>query len=347
MMKLFLSILILLLLSQTFAAQSNPQNSTKPAASENSISQTASTQNAELEEASQLSQRVVNLYKEGKYDEALPLAKRALEIREKALGPEHDGVVSALINVGEIYSAKKKYGDAIPPLERALAIKGKQSPPDALAISALLSKLAYLYYRKGDNDKSETYYQRAIIAKEQALGVDNLEVAKLLLTLADVYRFTGKPQSAEETYERAASIYAKQLKWEDADLQHALDRYSCLYLETGQSEKVKDLFLRFRKALDPNPKIATEGVLNGKALSLPKPEYPRAAMSGRLSGMVIVKVTIDETGKVKEASDLCGAPSILANAAIKAAYEAKFTPTLLSGKPVEVTGRITYNFAAR
>jgi len=36
----------------------------------------------ELAEASHLSQQVVALYRQSKFDEALPLAKRALEIRE-------------------------------------------------------------------------------------------------------------------------------------------------------------------------------------------------------------------------------------------------------------------------
>jgi hypothetical protein len=29
---------------------------------------------------------------------------------------------------------------------------------------------------------------------------------------------------------------------------------------------------------------------------------------------------------------------------VQAAYQARFTPTLLSGKPVKVSGTITYNF---
>jgi TonB family protein len=347
MKKIFLSIIASLLLSQIGSAQSNLQNATKLAGGESATQQAASTQNTELDEASRLSQAVVNLYKEGKYDEALPLAKRALEIREKALGPENESVASALINLGELYSAKKKYGDAIPPLERALAIKGKQSPPDTLAISALLSKLAYLSYMKGDKEKTETYYQRAIFAKEQALGPDDLEVAKLLVMLADVYRFTGKPQMAEQTYERAVTIYTKKLKWKDPDLQHALDRYSCLYMETAQYDKVKELTQRIRMALEPNSKIVVGGVLNGKAVSLPKPEYPGEARAARVSGAVVVKVTIDETGNVIEASDLCGGHPLLVKPSLKAAREAKFTPTLFEGTAVKVTGIITYNFVPR
>jgi hypothetical protein len=41
---------------------------------------------------------------------------------------------------------------------------------------------------------------------------------------------------------------------------------------------------------------------------------------------------------------MCGADPVLANPCIAAAYQARFTPTKLSGKPVKVTGVITYNF---
>ena len=41
------------------------------------------------EEATRLNQQAVELYQAGRYQEALPLQQRALEINEKALGPEH------------------------------------------------------------------------------------------------------------------------------------------------------------------------------------------------------------------------------------------------------------------
>ena len=50
----------------------------------------------ELLEARQLSQRVVALVADKKYDEAMPLARRALEVREKTLGREHASVGDAL-----------------------------------------------------------------------------------------------------------------------------------------------------------------------------------------------------------------------------------------------------------
>lgn len=86
------------------------------------------------------------------------------------------------------------------------------------------------------------------------------------------------------------------------------------------------------------------GVLNGKALSLPKPAYPLTARSARLTGVVVVEVVIDITGKVISAKAVSG-PVLLQQAAVAAAYQAKFSPTILSDQPVKVVGTINYNFA--
>ena len=93
----------------------------------------------------------------------------------------------------------------------------------------------------------------------------------------------------------------------------------------------------------PPGKTISGGVLNGKAISLPKPVYPLIAKQARASGTVVVQVVIDEEGNVVSASPVSGHP-LLRAAAAAAAREAKFAPTKLSGKPVRVSGVITYNF---
>src|SRR5215203_1133373 len=98
-------------------------------------------------------------------------------------------------------------------------------------------------------------------------------------------------------------------------------------------------------AAQETPKPINGGVLNGKAVSLPKPAYPPAASAVGASGAVTVQVLIDENGDVTSATAVSGHP-LLRAAAVEAARGAKFTPTRLSGTPVKVAGVITYNFVA-
>ena len=96
----------------------------------------------------------------------------------------------------------------------------------------------------------------------------------------------------------------------------------------------------------PKPilKPVSGGALNGRATSLPPPTYPDQAKRARLSGIVTVEVVVDEQGKVISAQATTG-PGILREAAVQAALRAKFSPTLLSGQPVKVSGSINYKFS--
>lgn len=100
-----------------------------------------------------------------------------------------------------------------------------------------------------------------------------------------------------------------------------------------------------KPVIKPLLKPVSGGVLNGKAVNLPKPNYPLTARSARLSGLVVVEVVIDVNGKVISARAVSG-PVLLQQSAVQAAYQAKFSPTILSGQPVKVVGTINYNFLA-
>jgi outer membrane biosynthesis protein TonB len=53
---------------------------------------------------------------------------------------------------------------------------------------------------------------------------------------------------------------------------------------------------------------------------------------------------VDEGGSVTQAKTVCGGPPLLLDPALQAARGAKFTPTIINGKPKQVNGIVTYNF---
>jgi TonB family protein len=93
------------------------------------------------------------------------------------------------------------------------------------------------------------------------------------------------------------------------------------------------------------PVVCEGGILNSRAMRLPEPEYPPQAKASRAKGRVMVKVQIDEEGNVTTAV-ACSGPTVLREAAVCAAYKARFHPTLIKGKPVGVAGVLTYDFVA-
>lgn len=113
---------------------------------------------------------------------------------------------------------------------------------------------------------------------------------------------------------------------------------------TEKSLMIKfDLKPKAKPPADETKKLVQGGVINGKALRLPKPDYPMGARATRAAGVVQVQVLIGEDGKVISASAVSG-DSLLRETSVKTACKALFSPTSLAGQPVKVSGIITYNY---
>jgi TonB family protein len=117
---------------------------------------------------------------------------------------------------------------------------------------------------------------------------------------------------------------------------------------TGNTKEIGDLVRDapppvIKKEVSKPPITKSVGVVNGMASYLPKPIYTAIAKAARAAGTVTVQVLIDESGKVVSARAVSGNPLLLRES-VQAAYQARFTPTLLSNQPVKVSGVITYNF---
>ncbi|HEV7860949.1 MAG TPA: energy transducer TonB [Pyrinomonadaceae bacterium] len=116
---------------------------------------------------------------------------------------------------------------------------------------------------------------------------------------------------------------------------------------SGTSSSSPAVSMSAEPPASPTPKPLLKpisgGVLNGKAINLPKPVLPEAARRIRSNDVINVEVIIDETGKVISARALSG-NMMLRDACVQAAQRARFSPTKISGQPVKVSGNITYTF---
>jgi TonB family protein len=297
-----------------------------------------------LAEASQLSRTVVKLFNEKKYNEALPLAKRALELREGTLAPDHELVQGALLNLAETYSALNKAGEALKLFDRLLKTEEAKFGPEDAGLALLLDKIALVEFQRRDFDKVEAAFRRALAIREKAYGSNSAEVAQTLFSLGELFRYRGKLDKAQEFYEQAALL---QVRLKLPDAAKSKDRFTCMVYE-GQSQNRSQVFKDFAEKLGDDFKPTGNGeVLNGKALSLPKPSYPPEARRAGAEGVVVIRVKIDELGRVIEAVDMCGGDPLLVQPALESARHARFTPTKLSGQPVQVSGVISYNFVRR
>jgi TonB family protein len=326
------------------------------------VTKDAASKSKELAEAARLNSEVVRLFGEGKYDEALPLAKQVLEIREKALGDDVL-VVYALNNLASIYMEKKKDGDAEPLYKRALEVIGRIGAGASDVAAEVNTHLGVLKLRSKDFKEAEPYLLRALDIEEKTHGADDPAIVPALFNLADLSFYRRDPLAMISFLDRAVTIVNKQPPKKDLDTASRLRTYICPIMSAREgkelSEKIGQAMYRLeepekaaefekqekeRAARGDGDKNAVKGgVLAGRAISKVAPDYPAEAKKQRVMGTVVLQITVDETGKVVQAEKVCGHP-LLVPAAIAAVYRWRFSPTLLYGTPVKVTGTVTVNF---
>ena len=306
-----------------------------------------------LAEVNGLNAKVVQLFRERNFDEALTTAARVLEIMEGAFGANHPCVADALANVGALRSAKEEFDAAETLYRRALAIYDTTGQQDSPAVVGVLDRLIFLSAVRRDLDKAEASAQRIVSIAEKKYKPHQLEMARALTYVAEVARLKLDNKRARSLYARVVEIVEQYAPASvPTEIRSSLANYlGMLYAEEGGrdselTKRINKLFIDIASGASPGGRRVVEGgVINGKAIYKPQPEYPPVARAARAQGVVQVKVTVDETGKVIEAKVFDNSPHpTLSRASEEAAMRARFTPTLLSGAPVQVTGIITYRF---
>lgn len=340
MNRLYLAAFFLLLTASAASAQ-NPQTAI-----------TVSTK-VSAPEAEKASIEVVNLFKQQKYGEALPLAEKAAAINLRELGAGHLKTAQSYLNLAYVLRALDKQKEAVDAFENAIAAFDKNSNltrEESLSLAMALESLGYLKFDAGREGGSEKHYKRALELRDKHNGAESNEIVGTLWSLGNLNLSIGDYDQAADFYGRAYQIRLKINGADNSETRDAAERYTCTLLKAGKKDDA-EAFREKNKLVAGLPKRGKSvegGVVNGKAIKLEKPPYPAAARKSRAEGAVRVRVMIDESGKVIYA---CGAENdvhpALVQASEWAAYQSSFNPTTLAGEPVKVIGVIVYNFVAR
>ena len=309
-------------------------------------------QSAALKESNSLSSKVVELYKAGMFDEALPIAENVFAIRERVLPADDWRIADAVANIASLQYAKGETDTAEKLYGRALAIYEATGDQSSESVMTVLKRLVLVAATKSNFDRAELLAERIVSIAEKKYKPNQLEMAIALVNLAEVYRLQRDNRRARMLYARIVDILEKFAPASiPKEITLSLSNYlNLLYVqENGKdsdlTERIRKLFIAIASSAPSSAAREVQGgVLNGRAVYKPQPEYPASAKSVRAQGTVTVHVTVDETGKVVEAKAVRAPHNSLVWAAEDAARRARFTPTLLSGSPVKVTGIITYTF---
>jgi len=303
------------------------------------------------DEGQEMNVAAVRLFNAGKFDEALIFAKKAIAILDKSDGKHLLAVASAWRNLAYIELKLNKRKEAEAAFDNALSIYEISRPlsrADEATLAEMLEAAAYFDIGDGAVSKSASRLNRAIALREKINGVEAAETAAPIITLGQIHHARGQYEKAVPLLIRGLEISSKNGKLSGDASQMLRETAMCSLMKIDRKDKAEETSRKYRSSTVGPPGIPRDGTISGgqitgKALFLAIPAYPAEARQQRAQGAVGVKVLIDEAGKVIFACGISG-PKILQSAAENSAYQSRFAPTQLSGKPVKVSGVITYNF---
>jgi tetratricopeptide (TPR) repeat protein len=180
-------------------------------------------QERELAEAIQQSH---DMRAQGKLEEAVPFAEKALSMGKGIFGAKDPNVAILLDNLAVLYHAQGKYFSAELLYKRALDVI----------------------------EAAEFNYQRALAVREKALGPNHQEVANSLSKLAQLYHGLRRTSAAEFHFKRALKTYEPALGRKHPGIVRGLERYATFPAATGRSGEAEKYRSRAKEIRGKNAK---------------------------------------------------------------------------------------------
>lgn len=325
----------------------------------------------QADEVGRLSRQVNELFSQRRYEEALRLARGAVEAGERLYGRDDLRIAPPLTNLAILSLVRGQYDAAEPAFKRVVELYEQKSGPDDPRLSVVLMPYGWLSYARRDAKRAEALFKRAVAVQEKTYGADNAEVAPYLSALADFYQARDDYEKADALYRRAAALLEKTAGVSPLLTLATLERHLCLQINSSKLKEANRTLERLSKLKPPAegsdslpPKKAGgdeqitygsqttagetiqhgfAGSMNELLVSKPLPAYPNDALRARVGGTVVVRVLVDEEGKVLRATPMCSYPSLM-EAARKSALSARFRPAESGGKTLKVNGYVFYHF---
>ena len=228
-------------------------------------SRVATAQSAE--DVSALNKQVIRLDGQGKHDEAIALAQRALAVAERMLDEAHPDRLASLDNLGSIFYDQGKYTEAEPLYKRALAIREKALGPDHPDVATSLYRLGKLYRANGHYAEAEALYNRALVVLEKTQNSrEHVDAAILLNSLGGISRAQGLYDKAESYHKRALLIFENVLGREHPDVAQSLNDLGRLYQAEGRFSQAEEFLKRAleirKKVLTPDHHLVAQSLNN-------------------------------------------------------------------------------------
>jgi tetratricopeptide (TPR) repeat protein len=234
----------------------------------------------QVRRAETLNGQVAALRSRGRFKEALPLAREALEIRRQLLTENHPDYAASLNNLALLYKDMGDYPKALPLYQQARDLRKKLLTENHPSYAASLHNLAMLYQAMGDHPKALPLLEQARDLYKKLLTENHPDYAQSLHSLALLYMAMGDYAKALPLFEQARDLRKKLLTENHPSYANSLMSLAVLYKALGDYPKALPLFEQARdlrkKLLTENHPSYADSLHSLALLYMAMGDYPRA-----------------------------------------------------------------------
>jgi len=166
--------------------------------------------------------------------EAVDYLRRALEIGDRTVGPEHPDLIILLNDLTRIYLRQSAYAAAEPLLLRLVEMK-RSKGEDHPEVATVLASLATVRQGLGRHESAEQLWRRVLDIRERTLAPNHFAIATALEHFGEACSARGKIREALAAFQRALTIRERTLGAEHPSLRASRERIADLQLQGSDS----------------------------------------------------------------------------------------------------------------
>jgi serine/threonine-protein kinase len=173
-----------------------------------------------------------------------------VELRTKALGPDHPDVARSVNNLGNAYRGLDELARARDVHARNLALRERIFGPDHPDVGQSAYNLGMSLMGMGEYAAAKPAFERALAIREKALGPEHPATSVSLNDLGDLLVRMGDPAAAVPLLERSVAAKEKALGKDDPDVCAPLADLGRALIRLGRLDEAEARIQRALAILD-------------------------------------------------------------------------------------------------
>jgi TonB family protein len=237
--------------------------------------------------------------------EAEEFLRKALEIGDRTVGPDHPDMILLLNDLTRIYLKQSAYASAEPLLLRLLEMK-RSKGEDHPEAATVMASLATVRQALGRHESAEQLWRRVLEIRERTLAPNHFAIATALEHFGEACTARGKIREALAAFQRAHTIRERTLGSDHPSLRNSRERIADLQLQASD------------ESLDPDsggltsPSPDRYRLLSGEPLALsapPKLTREKRPPSITRKAKALLQGSFSESPAIENASVIDEAPA--------------------------------------